>query len=234
MTESKVWFLPKYHKDWVVLGFRWVDGWVPLTTTMCVIPPSYQALSGSYPNHQTSSSTGESQVRPPLTAYQVRVYENNLHSRGHITIALPNCSATASNNWKESQISIILVSKNVGSKRNWTQKAWYMRHHNRFCFIEVIPHDRKFKNFSATPRVGNIISNGEDDDVFANADALVVKTVWGLSTPLHPVHPSFCSETHQPHSESESLGGEERKGSRSYFRSLGTTGRSQQALRPRV
>ena len=76
-------FLPNYHMDWVVLGFRWVDGWVPLTTTMCVIPPSYQALSGSYPNHQTSSSTGESQVRPPLTAYQVRVYENNSHSRGH-------------------------------------------------------------------------------------------------------------------------------------------------------
>ena len=118
---------------WVVFGgqglspsypiIRWIEwywvsgGWVPLTPTMCVIPPSYQALSGSYPNHQTSSSTGESQVRPPLTAYQVRVYENNLHS-GHITMALPNSIATASNMWKESQISIILVSKNLGSKRN--------------------------------------------------------------------------------------------------------------------
>ena len=51
-----------------------------------------------------------------------------------------------------------------------------MRQYNRFCFIEVIPHSRKFKNLSATPRVGNVISNnGGDDDVFATADALVVK-----------------------------------------------------------
>ena len=95
--------LTNYHMDWVVLGFRWVDGWVPLTPTMCVIPPSYQALSGSYPNHQTSSSAGESQVRPPLTAYQVRVYENNSHSGGHITIALPNRIASESTSWKKSR-----------------------------------------------------------------------------------------------------------------------------------
>ena len=111
-------FLPNYHMDWVVLGFRWVGGWVPLTPTMCVIPPSYQALSGSYPNHQTSSSAGESQVRPPLTAYQVRVCENNLHS-GHITIALQLHPTSG----KCPKFLKNLASKNLGSKQNGTQKA---------------------------------------------------------------------------------------------------------------